>query len=282
MSPARVSSHCSGIGPDKLILQGFLPAAINACGFPLEPHLKHHFSVEASQQSDSIVGFKSLLRGCHNILLFVCHDFILMSNVPFDLRQVTKDSDRGCQNVLTAYCHEPEEHVGVNVLDHSPSLRTSASDFMSWTLGDRIARVMCAPAADHKSIWCHRHQQYCRFHACDVDISGVPCVDFSPAGKQLGILGPSMLVILSLLSWHRQSCTKLIFLENVPEMPIEIVEQLMGDIYVIKAFYVEPSDAACEYLSRMRLFICLMRRGQSVFGEKSILLFYYMLIYICI
>ena len=36
MSRSRVSSHFSGIGPEKLILQGFLPAAIHKCGLDLE------------------------------------------------------------------------------------------------------------------------------------------------------------------------------------------------------------------------------------------------------
>lgn len=48
MSRSRVSSHFSGIGPEKLILQGFLPAAIHKCGLDLELQsgLKQHFSVE--------------------------------------------------------------------------------------------------------------------------------------------------------------------------------------------------------------------------------------------
>ena len=46
MSDSRVSSHCSGIGPDQLILKGFLRAAIHALGLPFNCRLQHHFSVD--------------------------------------------------------------------------------------------------------------------------------------------------------------------------------------------------------------------------------------------
>ena len=46
MSASMVSSHCSGIGPDQLILKGFLRAAIHVLGLPLDCNLQHHFSVD--------------------------------------------------------------------------------------------------------------------------------------------------------------------------------------------------------------------------------------------
>lgn len=51
-------------------------------------------------------------------------------------------------------------------------------------------------------------------------------------------------------------------LENVPEFPIDILKTLVGDMYEIVPFYVEPSDAGCDYLSRMRVFILMILRGQ--------------------
>ena len=59
-------------------------------------------------------------------------------------------------------------------------------------------------------------------------------------------------------------------LENVPEFPIEILKALVSDMYEIIPFYIEPSDAGCEYLSRMRVFILMYLRGQLLLlHEKS-------------
>lgn len=49
MSVNYVSSHFSGIGPDKLILDGFLAAALRATGLPFASGLKHHLSVDPLQ-----------------------------------------------------------------------------------------------------------------------------------------------------------------------------------------------------------------------------------------
>ena len=102
----------------------------------------------------------------------------------------------------------------------------------------------------------------------DIDISGFPCVDYSPAGNQRGIHGPTFPVLLTLLQWHRQRRTKLVFLENVPEFPIAVVKSLMEDMYDVKHFYMKPADSCCEYLSRMRIFIVLMLKGQD-FGKNA-------------
>ena len=39
------SSHCSGIGPDKMILECFLKNGMQLLGFPFHCHIQHHFAV---------------------------------------------------------------------------------------------------------------------------------------------------------------------------------------------------------------------------------------------
>ena len=41
----RVSSHCSGIGPEKLIVDKFVKPAMQAVGLPTEHRLMQHFSM---------------------------------------------------------------------------------------------------------------------------------------------------------------------------------------------------------------------------------------------
>ena len=153
----------------------------------------------------------------------------------------------------------PDEHVGRDIFDHF-NIRCPANEISQWTLWQKISRILSTPALP--VMWCDRHQNYCVFKTCDVDISGFPCVDYSPSGSQLGILGATFPVLLALLSWHRQRRTRVVLLENVPEFSVDILKALVSDLYEILPFYVEPSDAGCEHLSRMRVFILMYLRGQ--------------------
>ena len=177
---------------------------------------------------------------------------------------LTKDCDRGCQDVLTAFCgpEDSDEHVGTNVLQHMPLIASQLPALREQSLLGKIQSIMMTQV--DPTLWCHRHQRCCLFQACEIDVSGFPCIDWSPAGTQQGVFGSTFILLVGLLAWHRQRRTKLVFLENVPEFDTSILESLMGDLYTMKVFYIEPSDAACEHISRMRVFICLLLRGRAV------------------
>ena len=64
----------------------------------------------------------------------------------------------------------------------------------------------------------------------------------------------------------------MVLLENVPEFCVEILRALVGDLYEIVAFYIEPADAGCEYLSRMRAFILMYLRGQLNYQKSQVTL----------
>lgn len=202
---------------------------------------------------NEITRFQLMCSRLISLLFFHCYFCFPVKQLP------PEDLDRGCQRVLTEFCDREDEHVGDNVLGHIQHLAENLGSVSKWTLWQKISGIMSM--ATLPDIWCTRHQRYCQLQRCDIDISGFPCVDFSPSGKQLGCHGPTFPVILALLSWHRQRKTKLVFLENVPEFPIEILELLMSDLYYVKCFYLQPSDSGCEFLSRMRVFILLMLKG---------------------
>ena len=140
----------------------------------------------------------------------------------------------------------------------------SLSDMTAWSPWDKIQCVFTSQCVPY--IHCVTHGKRCMLEEVDIDVSGFPCVDYSPAGNQLGIYGMTLPVLLALLKWHRSRKTKLVFLENVPEFPVEILILLMTDLYDVRYFYMKPADAGCEHLSRMRVFIILMLRG---FGRKE-------------
>ena len=174
-----------------------------------------------------------------------------------------EDNNTSCRRVLTASCsyQDEDEHVGADVLDHLDLRSKSHSLRGSETPASKVRRIFSAPA--HPYMFCVRHRAFCGFRSCDVDISGFPCVDWSPSGKQLGVQGSTFPVLLSLLAWHRASQTRIIFLENVPEFPEDLLRGLMQDLYTIEAFVLEPRDVGCTCQTRLRAFFLLTLRGKA-------------------
>ena len=89
-------------------------------------------------------------------------------------------------------------------------------------------------------VWCVRHGRLCHLRPSEVDISGFPCTDWSPSGKQAGVFGPTFEVLLALIGWHRSVKTPVVLLENVPEFEVEVLRCLAGDLYDIQDFYIQP------------------------------------------
>jgi site-specific DNA-cytosine methylase len=118
---------------------------------------------------------------------------------------------------------------------------------------------------------CDVHGISCAIPSVDLDVSGLPCVDFGPSGLQRGVEGPSIMVFLSWSKYHRSMKTKLLFLENVPELPIMFILVLMSDLYYVYWFYIDPADVQFENLSRMRLLVWMILKGFLVAVESLIL-----------
>ena len=130
----------------------------------------------------------------------------------------------------------------------------------NWDIGQKIVHFFTSPI--RTSIRCDNHcGGHCTLPQVDVDCSGFPCTDFAPSGLQQGVHGKTFIVILGLLAYHRSRRTRLLFMENVPEFPIEVIRLLMGDLYDVHHFYVSPADAGFEFLNRMRLFMFCILRG---------------------
>lgn len=149
------------------------------------------------------------------------------------------------------------------MLDH---FGMKMSHLSGWTLLKMIGNIFTAPPLP--MMYCSVHKTWCFFKPCDLDTSGFPCVDFSPAGSQRGIYGGSFPVLLCLLAWHRCCRTRLVFLENVQQFPTQVLHCLMQDMYDIHEFKFGPESSGCEHLSRPRVFIMLLLRGQVKYINK--------------
>ncbi|OLP92330.1 hypothetical protein AK812_SmicGene25877 [Symbiodinium microadriaticum] len=49
--------------------------------------------------------------------------------------------------------------------------------------------------------------------------------------------------------------------ENVPEFDVDLMEELLSDVYSIHSLYVSPSDVGFSMIARPRLYILLLRKG---------------------
>jgi site-specific DNA-cytosine methylase len=163
--------------------------------------------------------------------------------------------------VLRATGRSDREHVGENVLSHFCDLGT-LEELNQLPLVAKMNKILTAIAKATLACEVHRHE--CSLDYIDVDVSGFPCTDWSPSGSQQGVHGPTFVVLLALVSWYRQSRPRIVFLENVPEFDVNVLEALLSDLYELHCFYLQPSDIACEHLSRMRLFVVCLLRGRLV------------------
>ena len=181
----------------------------------------------------------------------------------------TQEKNASCRQVLLAAC-DPEnedEHVASDVLDHLDWGDWSVATVSTWLLMQKVLFMFSVPI--HPCMYCHRHGRYCHFARCDVDMSGTPCVDFSPAGLQRGVEGESFPVLLSFLAFHRSQKTKIILMENVPEFPaLTLLQCLMGDMYDVQEFFMEPADIGASHMSRMRVFAVMTLRGRVVSANQ--------------
>ena len=170
-----------------------------------------------------------------------------------------QEIEPAARGVLLGQCAADDEHVGVDLLSH---FGVSFQQASAWTLWQKLVMFFSLPALP--LMWCERHQQYCYFRRCDVDCSGFPCVDWTPAGRRRGLHGSTLPVLLSLLAWHRARRTRIVMLENVPEFPLAVLESLVSDVYTVHGFQLSPSDVGFEFLSRKRFFMLLLLRGGFV------------------
>lgn len=108
----------------------------------------------------------------------------------------TEEIKRDCQNLLAA--HDPHLHV----------------------FRDLSERVVCTGNSTvvRPTSYCVAHGQECLAVPEHVDMIGIPCVDWSPAGLRVGYDGKTMQLVHAFIAIHLQSETPLVIVEEVPDL----------------------------------------------------------------
>ena len=117
---------------------------------------------------------------------------------------------------------------------------------------DKLARAGSLATKTHG--WCVQHQRYCPFQTgAGLRIGGFPCTDFSSAGKQLGLQGPNLPIILGYGQKAQATGNDLLAIENVPSCPEHLVHDAFGDSYTWCAQQIfSPSDVGFDCINRPR------------------------------
>ena len=100
--------------------------------------------------------------------------------------------------------------------------------------------------------WCHAHHRWCPFANSECRVQGPPCVDWSLAGRRLGLEGPFLPTLLASGSKADLVDAAVSVVENVPALKKEIVEQVYGPKFSVAEALQSPSDVGFEFISRRR------------------------------
>ena len=85
------------------------------------------------------------------------------------------------------------------------------------TFMEKLVKVDNAPIFETQH--CFTHNKLCKLDQdSDLEVSGLPCWDYSLAGKRLGEEGPTISAFLTHAKRHCHSETRLIIVENVKDV----------------------------------------------------------------
>ena len=102
--------------------------------------------------------------------------------------------------------------------------------------------------------WCVQHQRYCAFcKDTSVRVGGFPCQDFSSAGKQEGLDGVNLPLILGCGRKAQETASNVQVVENVPSCPRHLAYDAWGSSYSWCAEQVfTPTDVGFDCVNRPR------------------------------
>ena len=100
-----------------------------------------------------------------------------------------------------------------------------------------------------KTMWCIVHGKRCTLERAFVHAAGTPCTDWSSQGCRSQSNGKTMLYTLAWAAQRMILQEECILHENVPEFKVEILDMLLGALYVINSVVVCASafgSGACR------------------------------------
>lgn len=145
-----------------------------------------------------------------------------------------------------------------------PCIMKDVRDFLKYRAGQRcgsMASTLKKPIL--KKVPCWQHGKHCVFKVPKLLVMGTPCTDFSNAGNQMGMLGPTMPPTFEALRLFQEA--EIGLHENVRQFPALIEDSLSTKkVYKIPA---EPADIGYgKIVQRKRVY--------RVLANKSIQMIY--------
>ena len=120
-------------------------------------------------------------------------------------------------------------------------------------LFNQVTASSCVPCAQPH----HAGRGKCPLQRADMDVTGTPCIDFSPTGLKLREEGNTMIVFLAWVCSILFLLPLLVLHENVPLFPVALLERFLGHVYGIRTFVVAAEDHGFELTSRKRRYTIL-------------------------
>ena len=171
---------------------------------------------------------------------------------------ITKDSNKHSQEyMLKTFDHG---HLFPDILD-----LTTASSVAKDTAIDNAMKteLIRHQSKLFPSAFCLRHQSLCPLQGPDCDGSGSPCLDFTRAGNQLGLEGPTLPCFLTWARFHEWWGTKLILHENVLAFPVEFARQSLPS-FQLYVFKVKPKHCGFTHVERTRQYFVGVHKRNAV------------------
>ena len=110
--------------------------------------------------------------------------------------------------------------------------------------------------------FCFRHNTQCHLPMSDVDVSGSPCVAWSPAGNRRGLDDPTNHCFLAWARIMDQQRVAIALHENVPQFDDIMAQGLLPNYYCYK-IELDCADVGFPFISRARQFLLCVRKTRG-------------------
>ncbi|CAE7032787.1 unnamed protein product [Symbiodinium sp. CCMP2592] len=156
----------------------------------------------------------------------------------------------------------------------NPCVFTDITDIVpkgSWNSEDPFEQKACDidRAPFFLKARCVTHGRLCPLFAVnsDLDVAGLPCVDYSKSGKGRREEGPTAPVFCCHAKLHVEKATPLLIIENVQELSMEMIYRLYGGHYNITRLLCDTADVGHAGTSRSRLYLILFHKHRVVMTQ---------------
>eukprot|EP00959_Pyramimonas_sp_CCMP1952_P180113 3766667-Pyramimonas_sp.AAC.1 len=154
--------------------------------------------------------------------------------------------DKHCQAELLEHPGAPECLFGDIVGFLSENINNKLKDLKSnraLTLDDLSTALWreTGKISGMRKCICHDAPR-CRFKVGRLHIAGTPCIDFSPKGLRATVKGKTLNIFVAWVALMRCSAPALIIDENSHLFSVDILQDSLGDMYIICATIICPSS----------------------------------------